>query len=70
MADAFDSMSSNRPYRVALSRDDAIAELHRCTGSQFDGDCVAALERSVEVIDGELAERARETTAVDGANWG
>ena len=70
VADAFDSMSSNRPYRVALSRDDAIAELHRCTGSQFDGDCVAALERSVEVIDGELAERARETTAVDGANWG
>jgi len=69
VADAYDAMTSNRPYRVALTRAEAIAELHRCTGSQFDSDCVAALERAVDVVEGELAEKARETL-VEGTNWG
>ena len=54
-ADAFDAMTTNRPYRASMSRDDAIAELYRCAGSQFDPVCVEALERSVDVIEGELA---------------
>jgi diguanylate cyclase (GGDEF)-like protein len=70
VADAYDAMTSNRPYRVALSREEAIEELRRCSGSQFDVACVDALERSIEAVEGELAERARETSSVEGANWG
>jgi PAS domain S-box-containing protein len=36
VVDAFDAMVSNRSYRAAKSVDEAIAELERCSGSQFD----------------------------------
>ena len=29
-------MTTNRPYRAALPMADAVAELERCSGSQFD----------------------------------
>jgi HD-GYP domain-containing protein (c-di-GMP phosphodiesterase class II) len=35
-ADAFDAMTTDRPYRRALPVADAIAELRRCSGTQFD----------------------------------
>jgi GGDEF domain-containing protein len=36
VADAFDAMVSERSYGVTLSDADALAELHRCSGTQFD----------------------------------
>ncbi|HEY6018038.1 MAG TPA: diguanylate cyclase [Gaiellaceae bacterium] len=36
VADAYDAMTSDRVYRGSLSREEAIAELERCAGSQFD----------------------------------
>ena len=69
VADAFDAMTTNRPYRAAMSREDALAELHRCAGTQFDPVCVDALERSVDVIEGELAAEALETNASEN-RWG
>lgn len=36
VADAFDAMMSDRPYRKARSREYAISELHKFSGSQFD----------------------------------
>jgi len=36
VADAFDAMTSDRPYRRALSRAEALAEVERCAGTQFD----------------------------------
>jgi HD-GYP domain-containing protein (c-di-GMP phosphodiesterase class II) len=69
VADAFDAMTTNRPYRAAMSREDALAELHRCTGTQFDAACVEALERSVDVIEGELASEALEANASEN-RWG
>jgi len=38
VTDSFDAMTSDRPYRAALSQKQAIAELDRCRGSQFDPD--------------------------------
>ena len=40
--DAFDAMTSNRPYRQAMSVADAAKELVRCSGSQFDPRVVRA----------------------------
>jgi putative nucleotidyltransferase with HDIG domain len=36
VADAFDAMTSSRPYRAALTHEATIAELRRCAGQQFD----------------------------------
>ncbi|MEX2356573.1 MAG: HD-GYP domain-containing protein [Thermaerobacterales bacterium] len=41
--DAFDAIMSIRPYKLEQSADEALAELHRCSGQQFDPDVVAAL---------------------------
>jgi HD-GYP domain-containing protein (c-di-GMP phosphodiesterase class II) len=38
VADAFDAMTSKRAYRSALSVDQALNELRRCAGAQFDPD--------------------------------
>ncbi len=42
VADAFDAMTSARPYRPPLPRSVALAELRREVGAQFDPDCVRA----------------------------
>jgi HD-GYP domain-containing protein (c-di-GMP phosphodiesterase class II) len=36
IADAFDAMTSARPYRHALTHDRALAEIDACAGTQFD----------------------------------
>jgi putative nucleotidyltransferase with HDIG domain len=36
IADAFDAMTSDRPYRRALTQEHALAEIERCAGTQFD----------------------------------
>jgi energy-coupling factor transport system substrate-specific component len=36
VADAFDAMTANRVYRNHLDKDEVIAELKRCRGTQFD----------------------------------
>jgi len=48
VADAFDSMTMDRPYRVALSTEHTIDELHRCTGTQF---CPAAAEAFISGLE-------------------
>jgi HD-GYP domain-containing protein (c-di-GMP phosphodiesterase class II) len=41
--DAFDAMTSNRPYREALPVEAALVEVRACAGGQFDPDVVDAL---------------------------
>jgi diguanylate cyclase (GGDEF)-like protein/PAS domain S-box-containing protein len=36
IADAYDAMTNDRPYRKAMSSKEALAELRQCAGSQFD----------------------------------
>ena len=38
VADSFDAMTSSRPYCDARAFDGAVAEVERCSGSQFDPD--------------------------------
>jgi putative nucleotidyltransferase with HDIG domain len=42
VCDAFDAMTSERPYGAAMTSADALAELQRNAGTQFDPDVVAA----------------------------
>jgi putative nucleotidyltransferase with HDIG domain len=42
IADTFDAMTSDRPYRRALPADVAREEIIRCSGTQFDPRCVQA----------------------------
>ncbi|MBV9803072.1 MAG: diguanylate cyclase [Solirubrobacterales bacterium] len=48
VCDAFDAMTTTRPYRDAMREPDALAELRRCAGHQFDPGVVAAFERVIE----------------------
>jgi diguanylate cyclase (GGDEF)-like protein len=45
VADAYHAMTSDRTYRSAISRQDAVDELGRCAGSQFDPRVVEALRQ-------------------------
>jgi HD-GYP domain-containing protein (c-di-GMP phosphodiesterase class II) len=45
--DTYSAMTTNRPYRAALPVADAVAELERCSGSQFDPAIVDALLRTI-----------------------
>jgi HD-GYP domain-containing protein (c-di-GMP phosphodiesterase class II) len=44
VADAFDAMTTDRVYRPAFSREDAIGHIRRCSGTLFDPDVVATVE--------------------------
>ncbi|MBQ0983910.1 HD-GYP domain-containing protein [Streptomyces sp. F63] len=48
VADAFDAMTSTRSYRRARPVTEAVAELRRCAGSQFDPRMVRALCRALD----------------------
>jgi HD-GYP domain-containing protein (c-di-GMP phosphodiesterase class II) len=45
VADAYDSMTSVRPYRETPGREYALSELRRCSGTQFDSGVVDAFFR-------------------------
>jgi HD-GYP domain-containing protein (c-di-GMP phosphodiesterase class II) len=63
VADSFDAMTSERPYRRGLSRDEALAEIERNLGTQFHpavGKAFVAVQRGLDPGDvlttDELAE--------------
>jgi HD-GYP domain-containing protein (c-di-GMP phosphodiesterase class II) len=61
VADAFDAMTSSRPYRAARSLDEALEEVERCGGSQFDPEIANAFLSAWEA--GEMAAPALAATA-------
>jgi len=48
LAEVFDAMVSNRPYRRALPLTEAVAELKRCSGTQFEPRLVNILLKMIE----------------------
>jgi diguanylate cyclase (GGDEF)-like protein len=50
VAVAFTAMTSERTYRRALSREEAVAELFANAGSQFDPDCAAIFEQCLSEV--------------------
>jgi len=49
IADAYDAMTNNRPYRTAMSHQDAVKELLRCAGTQFDPNLVSMFILVLEI---------------------
>jgi two-component system cell cycle response regulator len=43
VAEAYDAMQRNRPYRAGLTSEEAVSELRRCAGTQFDRAVVQSL---------------------------
>lgn len=56
VADAYDAMTSDRPYRAGVPHPVALEELLRCSGSQFDPECVQSFLRLYEVDAPEFPE--------------
>jgi HD-GYP domain-containing protein (c-di-GMP phosphodiesterase class II) len=59
VADIFDALTSNRPYKKAWPNDEALAELRRLAGTKVDAACVEALAgnvREIERIQSSFAE--------------
>lgn len=47
LADTYDAMTSDRPYRNALDKAQAVAEIRRCAGTQFDAQVSRVLVEKV-----------------------
>jgi putative nucleotidyltransferase with HDIG domain len=60
IADAYDAMTSDRPYRKALEQKDAIKELRRCAGMQFDPQLVEVFCRELELNQKEVVQKKKE----------
>ena len=58
LADAFDAMTTDRPYRRRRSFEDVVRDLRENSGKQFDGKVVAAFARAIlKEVRGETKER-------------
>ena len=58
VADVFDALTADRPYRAAMPLEKALGIMRADLGTAFDPDCFAALERALAAIEGDLARAA------------
>ena len=49
VADSYDALTTDRPYRRGRSHEEAMAELQRCIGTQFDEEVVNAFAEAMSV---------------------
>ena len=67
VADAFDAMTSDRSYRPALSRDEALLRLRQGAGTQFDPDIVAVFLRT-EIVSRDFLGGSTTSAVASGAD--
>ena len=48
VADSFQAMTSDRPYRKGMPQEEALAEIQRCAGTQFDPEIVAVFLKNIK----------------------
>ena len=63
VADSFDAITSDRPYRAGRSVEEAVEEIEACSGKQFSPRVVEALRRLYDAGDLPLVEKHREDLA-------
>jgi putative two-component system response regulator len=63
-SDAWDAMTSDRPYRAGLERDQALAELRAGSGTQWDPSVVGAL---LHLVDNGVVDRVSKSLAFQSA---
>ena len=61
VCDAFEAMTSDRPYKRAMTSQAALAELARCANTQFDARVVDVFRSMVDQGDESLPDDERET---------
>jgi response regulator RpfG family c-di-GMP phosphodiesterase len=65
VVDAYESMTVGRPHRTALSKEEALIELHRLKGQQFDPQVVEAFENALAEVDRQNAADSLESSGAD-----
>jgi putative nucleotidyltransferase with HDIG domain len=58
VADAYDTITSDRTYKKARAAEEALAELERCCNAQFDGKIVALFVRTMRQLPSQVIEVA------------
>jgi diguanylate cyclase (GGDEF)-like protein/putative nucleotidyltransferase with HDIG domain len=58
VADAYDTITSDRTYKKARAAEEALAELERCSNAQFDGSIVALFVRTMRQLPNPVIEAA------------
>lgn len=61
IADAYDTITSDRTYKKARTATDALAELERCANAQFDGSIVELFVRTMRTLPNPIIEVAAAT---------
>jgi HD-GYP domain-containing protein (c-di-GMP phosphodiesterase class II) len=63
VADAFDAMTTDRPYSKAMTFEASLARLRFLAGKKFDGACVEAMEKAAAAGDLSPAKARRAAVA-------
>ena len=60
IVDSYDVMTNGRPYKAAISKQEALRELKRCAGTQFDPELVSVFCKVMSGMEGIRDEEAAE----------
>ena len=71
VADVYDALTSIRPYKTAMTHEQAMAIIHEGSGTHFDPRCVEAFDASIDEIQQlrqELGDRAESEDQIELEN--